>query len=105
MDELNQIILKLCALCIILYEVNYTMNQLLHTWLCAPVHTSITTPTRFGTYCDIIRESQHFQSILNTSKMIHYNVIYAEFHMTRSCESSCVCCVVKIYSICLFKST
>ena len=33
------------------------------------------------------------------------SLIYAAFHATRICESSCVRCVVKIHVVCLFKST
>ena len=38
-------------------------------------------------YCAIMKEIQCFQLILNTFKMVCYDVIYAAFHVTHTCES------------------
>lgn len=82
------------------------MNKLLCTWRYVPIHTSMTTPKRFGHfYCAIIREIQRSQFILNTTKMVRCNVIYAAFHTTRTCGSSCVRHVVKTHVVYLFTGT
>jgi hypothetical protein len=78
-------------------EVDYTVNQLLCIWLRVPVQTTVTTSPRFGTIIVPSPGIECFQLILNASKVVRCNLIYAALPATRICECSCVRCVVMLY--------
>ena len=81
-------VLKLYTPCTILYEVSYTVNQLLCTRLYPNSHIHHNYAFRHY-YFAIVRKIQCFQLILNTHKMVCYNVIYLAFNVTRTCECFC----------------
>ena len=69
-------------------EVSYTMNRFVHLSVHPSSHIRHNS-YMFWHYCAIIRKIQCFQVILNTSKTVRCNLIYAAFHATCTGESSC----------------
>ena len=86
-----------------LYHVKPIIRKpnFVHSVMCPSSHTHHNSCVFRHSYCAIFRV-YCFQLILNTSKIISCNSIYAAFHSTRTYKNSCSSRVLLLFT--LFKS-